>query len=480
MIRADRTYEWLLAGALAGLVGGAVLALAMLELGMMESMALIVRARESMGVGLIVHFVISAIFGALFAVLVRRQAQRNDAMVFWGLAFGVFVWFIDPLTVHPLAMGEPVTWSLANAQSSFGLLLGFLLYGATTGLALLILSRPALRRPSLVGMGIGAVAGLIAVTIAAGLLSDQGQTHLFAALSADAARPLSWLAALIIGAIAGGAFGALAQRPADSAGAGIIRGAMYGFLLWVALRLTILPLIVDGDLPWSVTEAAAVFPSLFAYLVFGGFLGLGYQWLRGLWRVLFDEADGADDEESVGARGLRALGRGIGAGVVGGLLFTYVMVQIGALRDVAGLMGGSSEIAGLVIHFVIAMLWGAAYGLLFRRQSYDFGSAVGWGVSYGFFVWILGPNTLMPMLLGATPAWSAAGASSLTASLIGHLAYGTGLGLAYHFFERRQNPWWIPRRQADETRLQRRRETLQTAAPALWALVLVVGASRCP
>ncbi len=475
MIRSDRLAVWLLTGALAGLVGGVVLALAMLQLGMMASMALIVTARESLGVGLLVHFALSAVFGVLFAALVRNQARRNDALVFWGLAYGAVVWFLDPLTLYPLTTGKPVTWSLAAAQSSFGLLLGFLLYGATTGLALLILSRPVLRRPSLTGMGLGAAAGLAAAAIAAGLLNDQGQTPMFAALPSDTAGPLAWLAALVIGAVAGAVFAALAQRPSDSSGAGLVRGAMYGFLLWVVLRLTILPLILDGNLPWSVVAAADTYPALLAYLVFGGFLGLGYQWLRGFWRVLFDEVDGADDEEGVGARGLRALGHGIAAGVVGGLLFTYVMLQVGALRGVAGLMGGESEIAGLVIHLVIAMIFGAAYGLLFRRQSYDVGSAVGWGVSYGFFLWILGPQILMPMLLGVTPAWSAAGAASLTASLVGHLAYGAGLGLTYHWFETRHNPWWIARRQADEARLQRRREALQSAAPALWALVLLVG-----
>ena len=59
--------------------------------------------------------------------------------------------------------------------------------------------------------------------------------------------------------------------------------------------------------------------------------------------------------------------------------------------------------------------------------------------------------------------------------MIGHLAYGAGLGLTYHLFETRHNPWWVPRRQADEVRLRRRREALQSAAPALWALVLLVG-----
>jgi hypothetical protein len=34
-------------------------------------------------------------------------------------------------------------------------------------------------------------------------------------------------------------------------------------------------------------------------------------------------------------------------------------------------------------------------------------SAVGWGVSYGFVWWLIGPLTLMPILLGTTPDWTA-------------------------------------------------------------------------
>ena len=59
------------------------------------------------------------------------------------------------------------------------------------------------------------------------------------------------------------------------------------------------------------------------------------------------------------------------------------MVQIGALRDVASLARADAEVVGLIIHFIIATIFGATYGLLFRRQTYDVGSAVGWGCRTG-------------------------------------------------------------------------------------------------
>jgi len=85
--------------------------------------------------------------------------------------------------------------------------------------------------------------------------------------------------------------------------------------------------------------------------------------------------------------------------------------------------------AGLVVHLFIAEFVGASYGLLFRRRSYDVGSALGWGVSYGFFWWVLGSLALLPVLLGGSPRWDADAAAATFLSLVGHLAYGAALGV---------------------------------------------------
>ena len=81
----------------------------------------------------------------------------------------------------------------------------------------------------------------------------------------------------------------------------------------------------------------------------------------------------------------------------------------------------------------------------------------------------------MPILLGAAPVWSAEIAAGLIASVIGHLAYGAGVGVTFHSFETRFSPWWTPRRVTEAARAAGRREQLLTSAPALWALVIVVG-----
>jgi uncharacterized membrane protein YagU involved in acid resistance len=150
------------------------------------------------------------------------------------------------------------------------------------------------------------------------------------------------------------------------------------------------------------------------------------------------------------------------------------MLQIGYLPTVARLAGSTSLGTGLVVHLLISVFIGASYGLLFRRRSYDVGSALGWGVSYGFFWWVLGALTLLPVLLGGSPQWNADAVAATFPSLVGHLAYGAALGLAYFHLEARISPWWLARTQAEADRARLRRQETLTAAPALWSLIVLV------
>jgi hypothetical protein len=167
------------------------------------------------------------------------------------------------------------------------------------------------------------------------------------------------------------------------------------------------------------------------------------------------------------------LGRGAVAGLIGGTLFALVIVQIGGLSAMARLVG-STSIWGLIAQVLIAQAVGISYGFLFRRQSYDVGSGLGWGISYGFFWWVLGPLTLTPLFLGSAPRWRVEAAAELFPYLIGHLAFGAALGVTFHLLEARHNPWWIPRSEAEAARVALRREQVLTSAPALWAIVAAI------
>jgi uncharacterized membrane protein YagU involved in acid resistance len=306
------------------------------------------------------------------------------------------------------------------------------------------------------------------------MLTAQDQLLAVSAMMSMGSTRAAWLLLLMTGVLAGVGYALLYPRPGDSAGAGLIRGSVYGFFWWVAAALTLLPLLNSGHLAWSLDAARSSFALLPGFLLFGAATALFYHGFDALTRLLFADITLHDDQEGVGTQGLRALGRGILAGTIGGLLFTVVMVQLGFLPTVAGLIGSTSPLTGFIVHLVISDLIGISYGLLFQRQSYDIGSALGWGVSYGFFWWILGPLTLMPILLGAPPQWTIEAAAGALGSLIGHLVYGAGLGITFYLLEARHNPWWIPVRQVQAARIKRRKAQVFTSAPALWVMVVII------
>jgi len=162
-------------------------------------------------------------------------------------------------------------------------------------------------------------------------------------------------------------------------------------------------------------------------------------------------------------------------GLVGGLLFSLIMLQIDFLPSVADLVGSNSEVTGFFVHLAISLIVGASYGLLFRQQSYGIGSALGWGVSYGLLWSILGPLTLAPVFLGAAPLWTIEAMAQVFPNLIGHLVYGAGLGVTFYFLEARYNPWWITRTQGQAVLVSLRQEQVLSAGPALWTIVLIIG-----
>ena len=468
-----------LPGALAGLVGGLVFMVAMDELSRLPEIGQILRS-DSAVVGLIVIIVVGAIVGGGFGVLVWYQRPGAGETLFWGLVYGVFWWYLGPLTLTPLLQGDGLTWDVKSAQAEFPLLLGYVLYGATTGLALVLFQWRRYLTDETMHISGGAIlrgglAGLLGAGLLGVMLNVQDQLMAFAAMMDSDSRSAAWLITLLIGLVSGLAFSLLYPRPTDGAGAGLVRGMVYGFFWWVLGGLTLVPLISGAGLPWQLEEVRHKFATLPAYLLFGAAVSLFYQWLGALVRLLFSDFVGGSDQEGVGTQGLRIVGQSIFGGLVGGLLFSVIMLQTDFLPNVADLVGSTSSVTGFFVHLGIAIVIGTSYGVLFRRQSYDIGSALGWGVSYGFFWAILGPLTLMPIFLGSTPQWTVAGVAAAFPNLIGHLAYGAGLGITFYILEARYRPWWTPRTQAQATHVAHHKEQVLTSAPALWTLLVIVG-----
>lgn len=461
-------------GAVAGLAGGSVFGAAMARLGTLPTIGALVGSESSVA-GFVVHLVISVVVGALFGVLVRHQSAGAGETVFWGLAYGMFWWYLGALTLLPLLRGEELGWTAAGARDAFPSLVGHLLYGATAGLVLAFL-----RRAGRVSRGVGVlVRGVVAGVVPTLLLTAVVGERLgpLAVSSSMMQRPwgMAGVAVFGLGIVAGVGFALLYPRASDASGPSLIRGAGYGFLLWVTLGLTIVPLVERGELAWSARAVREVFPTLPAYLVLGVAVALGYNWVDRSWRLLFTApVERAATDEGVGARTLRAVGRGALAGGVGGLLFTVVMAQIGFFPTVARLVGAGSAAAGFVVHLLISLIIGASYGLLFRRQTHDTASALGWGTAYGFLWWVLGMLTLLPVFLGGDPTWQADQVARTFPSLVGHLAYGTGLGLTFYLLEIRYDPWWLSRSTALSARVAARRAALESSAPAVWTLVVLM------
>jgi hypothetical protein len=376
-------------GGVAGLAGGLVLGAAMRSLGMLPAVAELAGS-GSPGVGFALHMAISVLVGAGFGLLAVRQRIRSSLLwgdapphppeeqagpapcaplelrsgnrpgelVFWGLAYGVFWWFLGTLTLLPLLTGVPMTWSLASAQSAMPSLLGHLYYGAVTAVGFALLhpdGRFAVRdhlrpRPLLRGLiAAGIVAGVLVLAFGVGAGARLGSLPVVAVLM-------------------GAGYPIVFTGRDEGTGPALVRGTAYGFLWWVAADLTLVPLIQDGALGWSqpaVAEAAARLP---AYLLAGAGIAAVFGWLGSLARGLF-----VDDvrllHHGAGTRGLRAVGYGALAGLAGGVVFGLLWGSVDALPAVARLVGARGAVAGWVVHLVIAQLIGVSYALFFRYRQ---------------------------------------------------------------------------------------------------------------
>jgi len=239
---------------------------------------------------------------------------------------------------------------------------------------------------------------------------------------------VSLVGGVALGGMYGLIFALLAARRTVSPGAGLLWGLGYALLLWLAGPAGLFPLL-DGGAPamGMLGTARAHFPDLAAYLLCFG-LPLGVT--LGIFGSLRPPPGQARFSLP------RALVVGGLAGIVGGWAFGKWMAQVDFFPLIAGLVGSSSVMVGMTLHFTIAVIIGASFGVLFQRDVRGFGSCLGWGLGYGIFWWFLGPLTLLPILQGSTPDWSYERGASLFGSLVGHIIYGLLLGLVYAAVDR--------------------------------------------
>ncbi|MBI3459629.1 NAD(P)/FAD-dependent oxidoreductase [Candidatus Acetothermia bacterium] len=124
----------------------------------------------------------------------------------------------------------------------------------------------------------------------------------------------------------------------------------------------------------------------------------------------------------------RDVSAGAVAGLLGGTVLSIAMVTQGNLPGLLGLklldLGQALNLVVIALHLLIAALLGMGFGAIFRYQPGGYAATISSGLLYGLLWWIVGPLTLMPLLLGQGPTWSLKEANAVFSSLIGHLLYG--------------------------------------------------------
>jgi uncharacterized membrane protein YagU involved in acid resistance len=427
---------------------------------------------------------LGGLYGLLFALLVARRAIDPGAGLLWGLGYALLLWLAGPAALFPLldGVGEaPAMGMLDTARVHFPELVACLLcFGMPLGVTLGIFGslRPPPGQPPFSmprALVVGGLAGIVGGWAFGKWMAQVDFFPLIAGLvdsnSAMVGMTLHFGIAVVIGA----SFGLLFQRDVRGLGSCLGWGLAYGIFWWFLGPLTLLPILRGSQPDWSYQHGGTLFGSLVGHVIYGLLLGLVYAALDKLWVGFFYDSDPINREvEGPGTRTLHSLGWGAAASLVGGLLFSLVMVTTGVLPQIANLVGGSSPVLGFVVHMGISTLIGISYGVLFGHEAYDLGSGIAWGLTYGLVWWFVGNLTLLPILLGRPFVWTTEAAAAGLPSLVGHLIYGAATACVFLLLERRHAEWLRldPRIAAREAR---RGRPIGTPAPALWLFVLGSG-----
>ena len=228
---------------------------------------------------------------------------------------------------------------------------------------------------------------------------------------------------MAVGGAFGLVFGILFARRATSAGAGLIWGLAAAFLMWLVFPAGLLPLFTSGSHSMAALgDTRDQFPLLVGYLVC---LGMPVGLVLGIRGGVRSNTDDTNFNWT------RAMVAGGLAGLLGGFIFDRWMSAGEFFPLLSGLSELPSRTSSLTLQFLIAVLMGVIFGLLFQRDVRSYGSCMGWGVGYATLWWFLGPLTIFPLLSRTPLDWSSESGSAMFGALVGHILYGLILGVSY-------------------------------------------------
>src|SRR5271154_1349308 len=255
----------IIGGTLAGIAGGWAFGKWMEQVNFYPLIAGLVGSNSRM-VGESLHFLFAVIIGVTFALLFQREARGYGSSMACGVAYGIFWWFLGPLTILPLWSRQSVDWSSSHASSLFGSLIGHIVYGVIVGLLYAVVDRlwvkfftesdPIRRQPE--GPGVrfirlmqwGAVSGVAGGALYALVLIVTGSWKEIAAIAGGTTATLGFFIHLVISVLMGASYGLLFQREAPNLASGIGWGLVYGLTGWFIGPLTLFP-VAQGHSLWA-------------------------------------------------------------------------------------------------------------------------------------------------------------------------------------------------------------------------------------
>jgi len=136
-VRTLEAVEW---GGLSSVAGALVFGLLLWQTGSLETVAALVGS-SSPAVGFAVHLGVAALIGMTYGKLFRYESHNAGSGAGWGFTYGLVWWFVGPLTLLPVFLGNPVSWTAEAAGAALPLLVGHLAYGSVTGAVFYLLER---------------------------------------------------------------------------------------------------------------------------------------------------------------------------------------------------------------------------------------------------------------------------------------------------------------------------------------------------